>query len=129
MPVYTDFGSNGEGGISYTTASASWQHGQHLSIGLLLMEGGTFSSPHFHNDEQFIYVLKGDVRVAIDGEITNVPVGSLVHFPPGTIHEIAVLGDETAEFLLSRGPARKNPNDDVIRPEGEAAKSILQGTE
>ena len=126
MPVYPDFGSGAEGGISYTTASAAWQHGRNLSIGYLRMEGGTFSAPHFHKDEQFVYVLRGSVRVAIDGEIVDAPIGSLVHFPPGAVHEIEVIGTEAAEFLLSRGPARENPNDDVIRPEGEAAKSVLR---
>ena len=126
MPVYPDFGSQPKSGISYTTASAAWEHGQNLSLGYLRMEGGTFSAPHFHKDEQFVYVLKGTVRVAINGEISNVPAGSLIHFPAGAIHEIAALGTEMAEFLLSRGPARENPNDDVVRPEGVAAKSILQ---
>ena len=126
MPVYPDFGSDPEGGISYTTASAAWEHGQNLSIGFLRMEGGTVSAPHFHKDEQFVYVLRGNIRVAIDGEIIAAPTGSLVHFPPGAIHEIEALGSEAAEFLLSRGPARENPNDDVIRPEGDAAKSVLK---
>ncbi len=126
MPVYPDFGSQPESSISYTTASAAWEHGQNLSIGYLRMEGGTFSAPHSHQDEQFVYVLRGSVRVAIDGEIMDAAVGSLVHFPPGAIHEIEATGTEAAEFLLSRGPARENPNDDVIRPEGEAAKSVLQ---
>ncbi len=126
MPVYPDFGSQREGGISYTAAAASWEHGQTLSIGYLRMEGGTFSEPHYHNDEQFVYVLRGNVRVAIDGEIMDAPAGSLVHFPPGAVHEIAALGGEAAEFLLSRGPARENPNDDVLRPGGEAARSVLQ---
>lgn len=126
MPVYPDFGSGAEGGISYTTASAAWKHGQNLSIGYLRMEGGTVSAPHSHNDEQFVYILRGNVRVAIDGEIMDAPIGSLVHFPPGAIHEIEAIGIEAAEFLLSRGPARGNPNDDIIRPEGEAAKSVLR---
>jgi quercetin dioxygenase-like cupin family protein len=127
MPVYPDFGSGAEGGISYTAALASWKHGQNLSIGYLRMEAGTFSAPHYHNDEQFVYILRGNVRVAIGGEIMDAPAGSLVHFPPGALHEIAALGDEAAELLLSRGPARENPNDDVIRPGGEAARSVLQG--
>lgn len=126
MPVYPNFGSQSEGGISYTAASAAWEHGRNLSIGYLRMEGGTFSSPHSHRDEQFVYVLKGSARVAIDGEVSDAPAGCLIHFPPGAIHEIQALGGEPTEFLLSRGPARKDPNEDVIRPEGDAAKSILQ---
>jgi hypothetical protein len=45
MPVYPDFGSRREGGISYTSASASWEHGCNLSVGYLRMEAGTFSVP------------------------------------------------------------------------------------
>ncbi len=127
MPTYPNFGSRPGGGISYTAASASWQHGQNLSIGLLRMEGGTFSTPHYHNDEQFIYLLRGNIRVAISGEVHNAAPGDLVHFPPGALHEIAVSGEEAAEFLLSRGPARENPNDDVFTPDGESARSLLRG--
>jgi quercetin dioxygenase-like cupin family protein len=125
MPIYPNFGNDPEGGISYTAASASWQHGRNLSVGLLRMEGGAFSTPHYHNDEQFIYMLKGRIRIASGGEISNASPGDLVHFPPGALHEVATLGEEAAEFLLSRGPARENPNDDVFTPEGEAAKSLL----
>ncbi len=126
MPVYPDFGSQPEGGISYTAASAAWEHGQNLSIGYLRMEGGTFSAPHSHQDEQFVYVLRGSVRVAIDGEVIDAPAGALVHFPPGALHEIEAVGSDAAEFLLSRGPARENPNDDVIRPVGESGRSVLR---
>ena len=38
MPIYPNFGSHAEEGISYTGASASWQHGRNLSVGLLRME-------------------------------------------------------------------------------------------
>ena len=125
MPVYPDFGHKGEGGISYTTASAEWRHGQNMSIGYLKMEPGTSSTPHSHADEQFIYILKGTVRLAIDGGIHDASAGDLVHFPPGAVHEIEVAGGETAEFLLSRGPSRQNPNEDVIVPDGAAARSVL----
>ncbi|MAE06603.1 MAG: cupin domain-containing protein [Nitrospinota bacterium] len=126
MPIYPNFGSHPEEGISYTAASASWQHGRNLSVGLLRMEGGAFSTPHYHNNEQFIYMLKGRIHIASGGEISDASPGDLVHFPPGDIHEVAALGVEAAEFLLSRGPARENPNDDVFTPEGEAAKSLLR---
>ncbi len=126
MPTYPDFGSRREGGISYTAASASWQHGQNLSIGLLRMEAGTYSTPHYHNDEQFVFVLKGRIRIAAEGEIGEASAGDLVHFPPGAVHEIATPESEAAEFLLSRGPARENPDNDVFTPEGEAAKSLLR---
>jgi quercetin dioxygenase-like cupin family protein len=125
MSVYPDFGAAGEGGISYTSASADWRHGQNMSIGYLKMEAGSVSSPHYHEDEQFIYLLKGEVRVAIDGKIIEVSTGSLVHFPPGTIHEISVSGNVAAEFILSRGPAREYPDNDVFTPEGEAAQSVF----
>ena len=68
---------------------------------------------------------QGTVRLAIDGGIHDASAGDLVHFPPGAVHEIEVAGDETAEFLLSRGPSRQNPNEDVVVPDGAAARSVL----
>lgn len=128
MNVYPGFGSRGESGISYTKASASWQHGQNMSIGYLKMEARSFSDPHAHSDEQFIYILKGILRIAIDCQIHDASVGDLIHFPPGAVHEIEVAGDASAEFLLSRGPARQNPNDDVIIPDNGTSRSILRKT-
>ena len=126
MSIYRDFGQEGGDSPSYVSAQISWKHGQNLSMGFFRMAAGQGSEPHFHNDEQFIYILKGGLRVAIDGEISEAPVGSLVHFAPGAVHELATPTNDSAEFLLSRGPARENPEADVIKPEGDAGKSILR---
>lgn len=126
MSVYREFGQEGGDSPSYVSASISWKHGRNLSMGFFRMEAGQGSEPHFHNDEQFIYILKGGLRVAVGGVISEAPVGSLVHFAPGAVHELAAPAAEAAEFLLSRGPARENPEDDVTKPEGDAGKSILR---
>jgi quercetin dioxygenase-like cupin family protein len=126
MSVYRNFGREGGDSPSYVSASISWKHGQNLSMGFFRMEAGQGSEPHYHNDEQFIYILKGGLRVAVGGEISDAPPGSLVHFAPGAVHELAAPDGEAAEFLLSRGPARERPEEDAIKPEGEAGKSVLR---
>lgn len=126
MPVYPNLASlRPENIAAYTPATAGWVDGENTTIGYLRMEAGTYSSPHYHHDEQFLYIIRGVLRVAIEGKVEDVPPGGLAHFPPGAVHEVMTL-DEPVEFVLSRSPARKDQPEGAIPAQGEKAKSILR---
>jgi len=103
-----------------------WVDGERASIGYLRMAPGTFSKPHWHDEEQFIYVTKGRARVAVEGEAGEVGPGALVHFPPRAVHEVMAL-EEPVEFLLSLHPARSGGQVSAFGAEGEKARSALRG--
>jgi len=119
-------GRKEEGQAAHTPATASWVDGERASIGYLRMAPGTFSKPHWHDEEQFIYVTKGRARVAVEGEAGEVGPGALVHFPPRAVHEVMAL-EEPVEFLLSLHPARSGGQVSAFGAEGEKARSALRG--
>jgi mannose-6-phosphate isomerase-like protein (cupin superfamily) len=44
--------------------------------------------PHFHKrSTELYYVLSGDGQVVVGGEVHGVKAGSMVHIPPGVVHE------------------------------------------
>ncbi len=126
MPIYKDFANQDEGkAADYVTANAAWVDGAHTTIGYFRMEANGHSNPHYHHDEQFLFLLKGSLRIAVEGEVFEAAPGDLVQFAPGEVHEIMAL-DETVELLLTRSPARPSLDVLAVTPEGEKAKSTLR---
>lgn len=126
MPIHRDFANQSQGkAADYVTADAAWVDGSHATIGYFRMEAHGHSNPHYHHDEQFLYLLKGGLRVAVEGEILEAAPGDLVQFAPGEVHEIMAL-DEPVELLLTRSPARPSLEVLAVKPEGDKAKSLLR---
>ena len=126
MPIYRNLAARDQGkAADYVTANAAWVDGAHATIGYFRMEAGGHSNPHYHHDEQFLYLLKGGLRIAAGGEILEAAPGDLVQFAPGEVHEIMAL-DEPVELLLVRSPARPSLEVLAVTPEGEEARSVLR---
>ena len=126
MPIYRNLAAQDQGkAADYVTADAAWVDGTHATIGYFRMEAGGHSNPHYHHDEQFLYLLKGRLRIAVEGEILEAAPGDLVQFAPGETHEIMAL-DEPVELLLVRSPARPSLEVLAVTPEGEKARSVLR---
>jgi len=127
MHIHPDLPHLKEGGAAaHTPASAAWVDGRNASIGYLRMAAGTFSNPHFHDEEQFLYITKGRARVAVEGEVAEAGPGALLHFPPRAVHEVMALG-EPLEFVLSLNPARAGGKVSAYEATGEKARSLLRG--
>ena len=126
MPIYRNLAQQSQGkAADYVTADAAWVDGAHTTIGYFCMEARGHSSPHYHHDEQFLYLLKGRLRIAVEGEMLNAAPGDLIQFRPGEVHEIMAL-DEPVELLLTRSPARPSLDVLAVTPEGEKARSLLR---
>lgn len=126
MPIYRDFAGQDQGkAADYVSANAAWVDGARATIGYFRMEENAHSSPHHHQDEQFLYLLKGRIRAAVEGEILEAAPGDLLQFPPGHVHEILAL-EGPVELLLVRSPARPGLDALFFAPEGEKANSVLR---
>ncbi len=126
MPIYRNLAGREQGkAADYVSANAAWVDGTHATIGYFRMEAHAHSNPHYHHDEQFLYLLRGRIRAAVEGEIMEAAPGDLLQFPPGAVHEIMAL-DEPVELLLTRSPARPSLEVLAVTPEGEKAKSVLR---
>jgi quercetin dioxygenase-like cupin family protein len=88
-----------------STGEGASYSGERIYCGLVHKKRGTGSRPHYHPDETFNYVLKGSLRVTMDGMDFVVPAGCLFHIPANMVHT-AVAGDEgDATYLVWRDRA------------------------
>jgi quercetin dioxygenase-like cupin family protein/ketosteroid isomerase-like protein len=56
---------------------------------------------HVHvNEDEFIYVLEGRLRVRLEDDVDDAPEGSFVFIPKGTPHTWQNAGDDIARFLF-----------------------------
>jgi quercetin dioxygenase-like cupin family protein len=62
---------------------------------------------HSHEDEWF-YVLNGEITLQIDGERTVLSAGSSGFAPRGTVHTFQNFGNSPAEMLVIATPGRLN---------------------
>jgi quercetin dioxygenase-like cupin family protein len=61
---------------------------------------------HVHvDDDEFIYVLAGRLRVRLEEDVHDAPAGSLMFFPRGVTHTWRNAGDSEARLLVGWTPA------------------------
>jgi quercetin dioxygenase-like cupin family protein len=89
------------GGALSTGMGAAFT-GERVYVGIVTKKKGTGSKPHYHLDETFNYVLKGALKVVMDGEEFIVPTGALLHIPPKVVHTAVASDDGDAMYLVCR---------------------------
>jgi quercetin dioxygenase-like cupin family protein len=85
-----------------STSEGSSFTGERIYCGLVTKRKGTGSKPHYHPDETFNYVLKGALKVNMDGQEFVVPTGCLLHIPPDMVHTAVATDDGDAVYLVWR---------------------------
>jgi quercetin dioxygenase-like cupin family protein len=61
---------------------------------------------HRHtNEDETLYVIEGEVRFSLDGELETGGAGSLLFVPRGTPHTFQAVGDRQARILIHFAPA------------------------
>ena len=61
---------------------------------------------HAHgNEDEFVYVLEGTLRVRLEEAVREAPAGSFVFIPSGLVHTWKNAGDGAARFLFGFTPA------------------------
>ena len=89
------------GGALSTGMGAAFT-GERVYVGIVTKKKGTGSKAHYHLDETFNYVLKGALKVVMDGEEFIVPTGALLHIPPKVVHTAVASDDGDAVYLVCR---------------------------
>ena len=88
-------------GKTSTGEGASF-NGDRIYCGLVTKRKGTGSKPHYHPDETFNYVLKGALKVNMDGMDFVVPTGCLLHIPANMAHTAVASDEGDATYLVWR---------------------------
>lgn len=58
-----------------------------------------------HNEDEWFYVLEGELTIWVDGEVMSAPAGSFAFAPKNLPHTFTVSAPEGARFLLVTEPA------------------------
>jgi quercetin dioxygenase-like cupin family protein len=91
-----------EAGPAYSTVTGSLVECERSMIGLMRMPRGTGARPHSHPNEQWVYVLEGTLHVEVDGVQAVAKPGSLVYFPPNSVHSSMAGADCDVVFLTGK---------------------------
>ena len=59
---------------------------------------------HQHDDDDLFFVLEGTISFLVDGDWLDVPAGSFVAVPGGTLHDFRNRSDARAGFLNISSP-------------------------
>ena len=90
-------------GTGYATTHGPVVEGDRMQIGLMHKPRGTGARPHSHPNEQWNYVVKGKLRVSIEGQPDQiVGPGTLLYFPPNKVHATVALPEEDVIFLVAK---------------------------
>ena len=78
--------------------------GELLKVGITTYQEGEGPPPHFHpNEEQFILMLEGKMRMVCGDEERVVEHGDLIHIPRDTRHGVCAVGGP-AVFFACKSP-------------------------
>jgi len=89
-----------DAGTGYSTSHGGILEGERMQVGLIHKPRGTGSRPHSHPNEQFNYVLRGTLKVEMDGQQFLVPAGSVVYVPANMVHSMVALPEEDVIFYV-----------------------------
>ena len=92
-----------EAGPGYSSATGPVVEGDRIQVGLITFKRGTGARPHTHPNEQWIYILRGKVRVMVDNQPEQtVSSGTLIYLPANVVHSMAGLPDEDVVFFTCK---------------------------
>jgi unsaturated pyranuronate lyase len=102
MPFY-DLGEIPEELVTpkHSTALGRLITGRQVEFGILRFKAGEGAKMHSHPHEQVVYMLRGRMRVTLDGEVTEIGPGQAALFPANAPHKTDVLED--AEVVSVKG--------------------------
>lgn len=86
-------------GPAYSTTHGSLVAGERAMCGLMRIPRGTGARAHSHPNEQWTYVLEGELLIDIDGVKARVTPGFLVYMPANVVHSATASPDADVVFL------------------------------
>ena len=98
-----------------------------IGINLQRLPPGTRSSwPHAESDEEeFVYVIEGEVDAWIDGEIHRMVAGDFAGFPAGTGISHCFINNSGKEALLLVGGEPSKPTNRIVYPLNPSRRSDI----
>ncbi|MPZ51786.1 MAG: cupin domain-containing protein [Acidimicrobiia bacterium] len=81
---------------------------EHALIVRNVLEPGMEQNPHVHEFDQIALIVEGEARMHVDGEVYDMPAGSIMLIPAGATHNAEPVGDKTVVNLDVFSPPRED---------------------
>lgn len=89
-----------DAGTGYSSAEGPVVEGERMQCALVTKKKGTGSRPHLHPNEQWNYIVKGTLRVSVNGSPEELwGPGTLLYFPANVVHYTIATQDEDVIFF------------------------------
>jgi len=87
------------GGPDYSPVYGGCVEGDRMIVALMRAPAGERSEPHSHPNEQWIYVLEGEMELVVDGTTHRAHPGDVIYIPANTVHCGNTPGESDALFF------------------------------
>jgi quercetin dioxygenase-like cupin family protein len=87
------------GGPEYSPVYGPVVEGDRMICARMTAPAGKGADPHHHPNEQWVYVLEGELEMTIDGVVCRAGPGDLVYIPANTVHSFANRGAGDGVFF------------------------------
>ena len=89
-----------KGGPAYSTVFGGVVEGDRLIVALMRMPAGTVSEPHHHPNEQWIFVLEGEMESVVEGRTYRMGPGCALYIPSNAVHSGRCLDQDAVFFTV-----------------------------
>jgi quercetin dioxygenase-like cupin family protein len=90
------------GGPGYSPVFGGCVEGERMIVALMRYPAGKPSDPHSHPNEQWIFVLEGELEMRFDGPWLKAGPGEVFYVPAGKVHQAANNGDKDVVFFTCK---------------------------
>jgi len=90
------------GGPGYSPVFGGCVEGERMIVALMRYPAGKPSEAHSHPNEQWIFILEGELEMNFDGKWHKARPGEVFYVPAGKIHQAANNGDKDVVFFTCK---------------------------
>ncbi len=103
--------------------------GEFMKVGIVTYQAGDGPPPHFHpNEEQFIMMMGGEMRMQVGDETRTIVEGDLIHIPRNAVHGIHITRGPAVFFTCKSPVGDGDLNQDYNKaPDAAEVKEHLEG--
>ena len=89
-----------KGGPAYSSVFGGVVEGDRMIVALMRMPAGTVSEPHHHPNEQWIFVLEGEMESTVEGKTYRIGPGCVLYIPSDAIYSGRCLDQDAVFFTV-----------------------------
>jgi quercetin dioxygenase-like cupin family protein len=90
------------GGPAYSPVFGGCVEGDRMIVALMRYPAGKPSDAHSHPNEQWIFILEGELEMEFDGEWRKGKPGDVFYVPANKVHKAANNGDKDVVFFTCK---------------------------